>query len=277
MSIQEILTKISRRLPLSLKIALRGNPHSPSRLANLIHSLLNGLTGDRYPVLRCTGSLEGYRMRVDWQIHRSLVYGSWEPEAVEVIKRQVTPGMTVLDVGAQSGFYSLLFSKLVGHNGKVVAFEPLPANYRFLEENLELNRITNVTVERSAVAERSGEINFDFPADSPWLVAGPVLASDNQGTFSVPSVSIDDFLLERGIPVHLIKMDIEGAEVMALRGARRTLEQYHPILVIELHSTGQESPMLSIPGHLRELGYEVQWLTEEACTSHILATWRTKM
>ncbi len=215
-------------------------------------------------------------MRVDWQIHRSLVYGSWEPEVVEEIKRKVTPGMTVLDIGAQSGFYSLLFSKLVGANGHVFAFEPLPANYRFLEENLELNRIRNVTAERSAVADRSGETGFDFPADAPWLVAGPVVASDNQGTFSVPSVSIDDFVLERKVPVHLIKMDIEGAEVMALRGASRTLGRYHPILVIELHSAGQESPMLSIPGHLRELGYEVQWLTKESYTSHILATWRTK-
>jgi tRNA A58 N-methylase Trm61 len=71
-------------------------------------------------------------MRVDWQIHRSFVYGSWEPEVVGMIKQQVTAGMRVLDLGAQSGFYSLLFSKLVGPQGSVIAFEPLPANYRLL-------------------------------------------------------------------------------------------------------------------------------------------------
>jgi FkbM family methyltransferase len=169
-----------------------------------------------------------------------------------------------------------LLSKLVGPNGKVVAFEPLPANYRLLEENLQLNRIANVTAERAAVTGHSGQISFNFPADAPWLIAGPVLATDNQGTFSVPSVSIDDFLFDRQIPVHFIKMDIEGAEAIALRGARRTLEQYHPDLVIELHSSGEESPMISIPWYLREFGYEIQWLTEETYTTHILATWRMK-
>jgi FkbM family methyltransferase len=146
-----------------------------------------------------------------------------------------------------------------------------------LEENLELNRITNVTVERSAVADRSGEINFDFPIDEPSLVAGPVFANDNRGTFNVPSVSIDDFIFQRRIPVDFIKMDVEGAEGMVLRGAKRTLEEFHPILAIEIHSTGRESPSFSIPAHLQELGYEIRWLTEEGgYNSHILATWKTK-
>jgi hypothetical protein len=72
-------------------------------------------------------------------------------------------------------------------------------------------------------------------------------------------------------------MDVEGAEGMVLRGAKRTLEEFHPILAIEIHSTGRESPSFSIPVHLRELGYEIRWLTEEGgYTSHILATWETK-
>jgi FkbM family methyltransferase len=274
MPIQELITKISKLLPSSLKIALRGNSASPNRLANFVHVLLNRLPGDRYPILVCTGPLEGYRMRVDWQIHRSLVYGTWEPEVVEAIRGRVTPGMTALDVGAQSGFYSLLFSKLVGPAGNVVAFEPLPANYRLLAENLDLNRTMNVTAECSAVTDRSGEIKFDFPAEAPWLLAGPVLASDNRGTFNVPSVSVDDYLLERKSPVDFIKIDIEGAETMALRGAIHTLRRYHPILVIELHSTGADLPLVSVPAYLEELGYQVQWLRKEGDTAHILATWR---
>jgi len=277
MAIQEIITRVSNWFPNSWKTSFRGKRESPNRLANFIHSLLNRIPADRYPILPCAGILEGYRMRVDWQIHRSFVYGSWEPEVVGIIKQQVTAGMRVLDLGAQSGFYSLLFSKLVGPQGSVIAFEPLPANYRLLEENLELNRITNVTVERSAVADRSGEINFDFPIDEPSLVAGPVLENDNRGTFRVPSVSIDDYIAQRRIPVDFIKMDVEGAEGMVLRGAKRTLEEFHPILAIEIHSTGRESPPFSIPVHLRELGYEIRWLTEEGgYTSHIMATWQTK-
>jgi FkbM family methyltransferase len=276
MAIQKIITRTSRLFPQSLKMALRGKRGSPNRLANLVHSLLNRISTNRYPILPCEGVLAGYRMRIDWQIHRGFVYGSWEPEVVEIVKQQVISGMTVLDLGAQSGFYSLLLSKLVGRQGNVIAFEPLPANYRLLEENLKLNAITNVTVERSAVAERSGEIDFAFPINEPSLVAGPVLESDNRGTFSVSSVSIDDFFLERRLPVHFIKMDVEGAEVSVLRGAKRTLEEFHPILAIELHSVGQKSPSFSIPLQLQEMGYQVRWLTEEPSNCHILATWGTK-
>jgi hypothetical protein len=71
-------------------------------------------------------------------------------------------------------------------------------------------------------------------------------------------------------------MDVEGAEGMVLRGAKRTLEEFHPILAIELHFTGQVSPSLSIPLRLRELGYQIRWLTEGSRNSHILATWGTK-
>jgi len=276
MTIPEIIIRVSHWFPENLKTLLRGRRESPNRLATLIHSLLNRVSMDRYPVLPCEGVLRGYRMRVDWQIHRSFAYGSWEPEVVGMIKQQVTAGMRVLDLGAQSGFYSLLFSKLVGPDGSVIAFEPLPANYRVLEENLNLNRITNVTVERSAVTDRSGETSFDFPVDEPTLVAGPVRESDNQGTFTVPSISIDDFIIQRRISVHFIKIDVEGAEELVLRGAMRTLEEFHPILAIELHSAGQEPPSLSIPLRLRALGYQVRWLTEGDYTSHILATWGTK-
>ena len=273
MAIQEIIARVFGWLPVSLKTALRGDSESPNRLANLIHSLLNRVPADRYPILPCAGELEGYRMRVDWQIHRSFAYCSWEPEVVDMIKEEVTTGMTVLDLGAQSGFYSLLLSKFVGPTGSVIAFEPLPANYRILDENLHLNRITNVTVEHAAVTDHSGEISFDFPVNAPWLIAGPVLESDNQGTFTVPSVSIDDFMAQRRIPVHFIKMDVEGAEVMVLKGSKRTLEEFHPILAIELHSDAPESPSLAIPVRLRELGYQVRWLREGHHNSHILATW----
>ncbi|MGC2280676.1 MAG: hypothetical protein WA603_11710, partial [Candidatus Acidiferrales bacterium] len=75
-------------------------------------------------------------MRVDWQIHRSFAYGTWEPEVVQAVQQEVTAGMNVLDLGAQSGFYTLLLSRLVGPEGRVFAFEPLPANFRLLDENV---------------------------------------------------------------------------------------------------------------------------------------------
>jgi FkbM family methyltransferase len=167
----------------------------------------------------------------------------------------------------------LLLSKLVGSNGKVIAFEPLPANYRLLDENVGLNRLQNVIVEHQAVADHTGEISFQFPTHEASLIAGPVFDSDNQGTFSVDCVSLDDFASDRQIQVDLIKMDVEGAEDSVLEGALKLLERFHPVLIIELHHDGGQPRRHPVPVRLQALGYTVEWLSERQLTSHIRATW----
>jgi len=212
-------------------------------------------------------------MRVDWKTHRSFAYGSWEPEVVHSIEEHVGIGMTVLDIGAQSGFYSLLLSKLVGPTGRVIAFEPLPANFRLLEQNVRLNDLTNIDVRHEAVAERSGRMNFEFPGHESNLVAGPVLAGDSQGVFSVEGVALDDYFSDGESPFQFIKMDVEGAEVDVLRGALKVLNAYHPSMVIELH--GMDDCPESHPAVVlvEELGYEIHWLGEIASTAHIFVQW----
>ncbi|HWO33442.1 MAG TPA: FkbM family methyltransferase [Candidatus Acidoferrum sp.] len=273
MTVENIISRVAECIPLRIKVALRGDRASPSRLANVIHSLLNRLAVERYPILPCGGVLKGFRMRVDWQLHRSFAYGSWEPEVVRSIQKHVIPGTTVLDIGAQSGFYSLLLSRLVGLEGMVVAFEPLPANFRVLEENLNLNKVQNVTIRREAVSDRSGEISFAFPHEEASLVAGPVLESDNLGTFQVPSISLDDFMLQSGRSVQFVKMDVEGAETAVLRGAVQTLRTYHPSLVVELHHDPPQDGLHPAVPLLKELGYQIEWLNEVGYRSHIFAHW----
>jgi FkbM family methyltransferase len=211
-------------------------------------------------------------MRVDWQTHRAFVYDSWEPEVTHAIDRSVAPGMTVADIGAQSGFYTLLLSKRVGLDGKVIAFEPLPANYRLLDENIRLNNIENVIIRHEAVGDHSGEVSFHFPTEEPSLIAGPVLAADSKGIFPVDCVSLDDFVSRRQIKLDLIKMDVEGAEGSVLDGALRTLTQFHPILIIELHDVGDYPRRHPVPIRLQALGYTIEWLDERPKTTHILAT-----
>lgn len=273
MTIQKLITTLAQYIPRPLKTALRGRSGSPRPLANMIHGLLNRLPVDRYPVLLCAGRLKGYRMRVDWRIHRAFVYDSWEPEVTQAVDRTALPGMTAVDLGAQSGFYTLLLSKRVGPVGRVIAFEPLPANYRLLEENIRLNNIENVVVRREAVADRSGELSFHFPIEEPSLIAGPVLAEDSTGTFSVHCVSLDDFVAREPIPLDLIKMDVEGAEGSIVEGALETLRKFHPTLIIELHAVGDQPRQHPVAIRLQALGYTVEWLTERPVTSHILATW----
>jgi FkbM family methyltransferase len=273
MSVERIISRVAGYVPLSIKVALRGERSSPNSLANIIHSFLNRLTTERYPILPCGGVLKGFRMRVDWQLHRSFVYGSWEPEVVRSIQKHVLPSTRVLDIGAQSGFYSLLLSRLVGPNGMVFAFEPLPANFRILEENVSMNNIQNVTIRREAVSDSSGEISFEFPHAEPSLLAGPTLEGDDLGTFQVPSVSLDDFVRQTGHSVQFIKMDVEGAETAVLRGAGQTLREFHPPMIVELHNEpSQVGTHPAIP-LLEELGYQIEWLNEVGYRSHIFAHW----
>jgi FkbM family methyltransferase len=273
MEIHKLITRVAGYIPQPLKTALRGDHGSPNRLANIIHGFLNRLPGDRYPILPCAGRLKGYHMRVDWHIHRAFIYDSWEPEVTQAIDRTVVPGMTVADIGAQSGFYTLLLSKRVGTQGQVTAFEPLPANYRLLEENLRLNKIENVLVRREAIADYSGALSFQFPSDEPSLVAGPLLPEDNTGTFDVACVSLDDFIARQQISLDLIKMDVEGAEGSVLDGAMKTLQQFHPILIIELHYAGAQPRLHPVPVRLQAMGYSIEWLDERPHTTHILAVW----
>jgi FkbM family methyltransferase len=271
-----MITAVVEWVPQSFKIALRGQHGSPKPLANAIHSILNRLPAERYPILPCAGVLQGFRMRVDWQIHRSFVYGTWEPEVVQAIQQEVTPGMNVLDLGAQSGFYTLLLSRLVGPEGQVFAFEPLPANFRLLDENVRLNRLRNVVVSHEAVAQASGELSFQFPHHEKSLVAGPLHEDDNLGTLTVQGISIDDFALQAKVPIHFVKMDIEGAEWAALQGAESVLKEFHPGLMIELHDRVSQNAENPVVAHLLELGYEIEWLGDVSITAHIIARWPRK-
>jgi FkbM family methyltransferase len=273
MTVEKIISRVAEFIPLRIKLALRGDRAAPSRLANTIHSFLNRLATERYPILPCGGVLKGFRMRVDWQLHRSFAYGSWEPEVVRSIQDHVHSGTRVLDIGAQSGFYSLLLSRLVGPEGTVFAFEPLPANFRILEENLRLNSIQNVMIRREAVSDFSGNISFDFPREEVSLIAGPLLASDNLGTFQVPAISLDEFVRQTGGPIHFIKMDVEGAETAVLRGAVQTLKAFHPSMVVELHHDLPQDGLHPAITLLQELGYQIEWLNEVAYRSHIFARW----
>jgi FkbM family methyltransferase len=224
--------------------------------------------------LECTGALDGYRMMLDWNKDRSFAYGTWEPEVVNVISKSVSPGMTALDLGSYGGFFTLLLSQLVGPKGRVIAFEPLPANFRVLQENVRLNSIENVTVERLAVSSQSGEFRLDVPSLESPLLAGPFQDEDDRGTTLVLATSLDDYVFQNETRVDFIKIDVEGAEDDVLRGAQRTLDTFHPTMVIELHNLENEHGLHPAVADLEKSGYELQRLSEALYTTHILARWQ---
>lgn len=269
---QRVATALADLVPRRVKIALRGRRSSPRWMAVAIHKLLDRVPGDPYPILSCSGPLEGYRMKLDWKKHRSFAYGSWEPEVVDAISGVVRPGMKAIDIGAHGGFYALLLSKLVGPAGDVIAFEPLPANFRVLRENLRINATGNITAELLAVFSHSGELVMEVPGPESFLLAGPLDDMDERDTVRTRCISLDEYLVGGHRRVDFIKMDVEGAEGDVLKGAKEVVDRYHPTMMIELHNVrrAEEHPVAI---QLQKMGYAIEWLSEMSYTAHTLARW----
>ncbi|MCD8488080.1 MAG: FkbM family methyltransferase [Desertifilum sp.] len=183
------------------------------------------------PIL--SGKLQGKKWIVGAGRHGSWL-GTYEAQTQHLFTQTLNPGMTVFDIGAQAGFYTLLASHLVGKQGRVFAFEPLPRNLTYLHQHLAINHLENVTVIEAAVAETSGVAFFKEAASS---YQGKL---SEKGGLSVKTISLDDFCQSQLNPVpQVIKMDIEGAEYQALKGARQLFARAHPTLFLAIH--GQQN------------------------------------
>ena len=155
--------------------------------------------------------------------------GTYEPEQTRLFREHVRPGAVVLDVGAHVGYYTVLSAVLAGERGAVWAFEPNPANARFLRRHAEINRLRNVHVTEAAVADAAGTASFDFGTGS-----GTGHLADG-GALKVQTVRLDEFCTERGIAPAAIKIDVEGAERGVLEGARATLARHRPVVFLSTH------------------------------------------
>ncbi len=205
-------------------------------------------------------NVNGFTMLVsgtDEGIGRELeFYKVHEPTVTKLLPGFVKPGDTVLDIGANIGYYTLLLSQLVGEDGLVVAIEPYPDNVHLLELNLRLNRVTNVKVMSVAVSDEVGTAQMFVSEGSNWHSLRPTERT-GQKTISVPTVTIDTIVAQLERPIDLIRMDIEGWETKALSGAEGTLKRYCPTLITEVHPNYmQEGEVQQFLSWLQSFGYE---------------------
>ena len=172
--------------------------------------------------------------------------GTYERESVETFAAAIQSGMTVWDVGANIGYYTLLARRLVGPAGQVVAIEPLPVNLAALRAHLALNGFGDVDVVEAAAAATSGTARFrmtDSPGEGYF---------DGDGEIEVATIALDT-LTER-LP-HVVKIDVEGFADLVLRGADRILE-HHPVILLATHPrTGEPARCRGI---LDRFGYTVR-------------------
>jgi FkbM family methyltransferase len=177
--------------------------------------------------------------------------GSYEYGKQRLFADQLGPGDVVWDIGANVGFYSLLAARLVGASGSVIAFEPLPENIEYLRRHVELNRSTNIEVLEVAVGDSVGPGSFHLGDNRS---TGSLSMEDSD--MSVPVITLDHLMREsQRRPPRLIKMDIEGGEVGALRGAADLLATASPIVLLATHGADRHRECVQI---LHSLGYTMR-------------------
>jgi FkbM family methyltransferase len=179
------------------------------------------------PILQ--GPLKGKRWIAASSNHGCWL-GSYELHKQLQVARAIVPGMTVYDIGANVGFYSLLASVLVGPSGKVHAFEPVPRNFDILRQHLRINGAQNVVANRLAIASSSGFRSFSTGGD---YCMGHLA---DHGQFQVQTSTLDSYIGDtEPQPPAIVKIDVEGAEVEVLEGAHQFLLKRHPIVFLATH------------------------------------------
>jgi FkbM family methyltransferase len=269
---RRVISSVGSILPEGFRRSLLGSESAPSSVANVVHAVLNKLPGKRVTCLPCRGVLTGYSMKIDWKRHRSFIYGTWETAVVNALADVVHSGDCVVDVGAHIGFYTLVLSKLVGPRGRVLAFEPLLWNFSVLCDNIRLNNCNHVTAINKGVLDHPCRLDAKVPPGELLPGSVPFSVSDGNAPATADAVSLDDFLHDSWLPVNFLKVDVEGAESVVLKGASRTIESYHPALVVEIHHFDGAPDASPVIPQLREWGYRIRWLSRWELTSHLLAT-----
>lgn len=176
--------------------------------------------------------VQGHKMYIDaLDCLRVSIRGVYEPFETELIKKEIKKGDIVVDIGAHIGYYTLIFAKLVGEEGKVFAFEPSPENFALLKKNVEINGYKNVTLVQKAVSNKSGTLKL-------YLCEGNAGdnriydSHDDRRSVDIEAVRLDDYFKNGSGRINYIKMDVQGAEGAAVLGMSHLLESNKALKIL---------------------------------------------
>lgn len=232
-----------------IRVARRLIANTPLQRLPLTTAIYRRVFRLGYPSDEVSISFRGVNLTLptgDVTIVPGLIGGYYEKIGLDVFERLCATSRSVVDVGANIGLFSCLAASRLAAGGSVVSFEPIPANLRYLRQNLAQNGSAElVTVEASAVGERAGDIEI-------FLVEGSIgthsassrNALDSANSVTVPVVNLDAYAQRLSGPIDVLKVDVEGYEGHVLRGARAVLTQQRPSLFVEY-----------VPVHLTNCGF----------------------
>jgi FkbM family methyltransferase len=218
-------------------------------LARFPHSLVNSLRGrgrdlayallfkDKTCVQVRRGPLAGCTIHARFDERVAYGIGTYEPEVAAAFQPHATDGAVVYDVGAHIGFFTMIASK---SGARVIAFEANPANVDLLRVNVQENGFRDVTINAMAVSDHSGTLTFATYGYSLVGSIAEVHSAADAILIEVPCVSLDDFVRDGSSPAPtVVKLDVEGAEGLVIRGALQVLRNHRPVLIVEMHSEEQ--------------------------------------
>lgn len=191
-----------------------------------------------------------------------------EKKEIAFLKRNITKGDIVLDIGANIGFYSQIISNLVGSNGHVYCFEPDDLNFKRLSN--ELNGLVNTTCINKAVSENDNPIKI-YVSPSLNVDHRTYPVEDYEKIIEISATCIDNFLNDKTNP-HFIKMDIQGFEVSALKGMSETLQNTKGLkLFMEFWPYGLRAAGTGVEGLIKELKqYNIEVYTIEGSIEKLI-------
>jgi FkbM family methyltransferase len=180
--------------------------------------------------------------------------GIWEPEETRSFCERVRPGDTVIDVGANVGWYTVLASRLVGEQGKVIAFEPDPINFAFLKRNVEANGCRNVVLEQKALSNEPGTLRLFLSTKNKGMHSTAMQLGDSAGQIDVEAVRLDDYLQQRDLVADVVKIDVLDGMTRLLQEDRR-MTLFMEFAPDRLAASGYEA--LPLVDRLKEQGFRI--------------------
>ena len=177
------------------------------------------------------------------------------------LDRFISPGMVVVDGGASCGIYTIAAAKLVGSTGKVFSFEPAVETFSVLRKNIDLNRLENVRAYRAALSDTDGKAVLYHNMEGPngFSLGCPRTPGLELKQEEVATRTLRRLAQEEGVQrIGLIKLDVEGAEELVLRGAGQLIARQRPTIIFEFYRVGAEQMGLDPLGSwklLKGLGY----------------------
>jgi FkbM family methyltransferase len=192
---------------------------------------------DRVALFQTPDSL---RLRLDLDTYPDccMAFGLYELDTARVLRRLLRPGDTFIDGGANIGYFTLLAAKAVGPRGGVHAFEPQPENRRRLADHAAANGLADIiTIHPVALSDKPGAVElhtYANPAANHGQSTMFILPGTETRSVRVETVRLDDYLPDAA--PRLIKLDIEGAEPLAISGMVQMLRRHRPAVIVELNA-----------------------------------------